>query len=169
MNRLISTIKNIFAIDELRSRILNTLLFITAFRLGTHIVLPGVNPNKMNMTPQGLLGLLDTFLGGAFSRASIFALGIMPYISASIAIQLLTLALPYFQKMQKGRIGPETAESDHPCADHRCDGSTGRDLPADNGSCRSSTRRSDVLCYLIHVYPDRWHYILYVAWRTDHR
>ncbi len=101
MNRLISTIRNIFAIDELRSRILNTLLFITAFRLGTHIVLPGVNPNKMNMTPQGLLGLLDTFLGGAFSRASIFALGIMPYISASIAIQLLTLALPYFQKMQK--------------------------------------------------------------------
>ncbi len=101
MNRLITTFKNIFAIDELRSRILNTLLFITAFRLGSAIVLPGVNPSKLNLNPQGLLGLLDTFLGGAFSKASIFALGIMPYISASIAIQLLTLALPYFQKMQK--------------------------------------------------------------------
>lgn len=101
MNRLITTFKNIFAIDELRSRILNTLLFITAFRLGSAIVLPGVDPSKLNLNPQGLLGLLDTFLGGAFSKASIFALGIMPYISASIAIQLLTLALPYFQKMQK--------------------------------------------------------------------
>ncbi|MVM40222.1 preprotein translocase subunit SecY [Spirosoma sp. HMF3257] len=101
MNRLITTFKNIFAIDELRSRILNTLLFITAFRLGSAIVLPGVDPQKLNLNPQGLLGLLDTFLGGAFSKASIFALGIMPYISASIAIQLLTLALPYFQKMQK--------------------------------------------------------------------
>lgn len=101
MNRLITTFKNIFAIEELRSRILNTLLFITAFRLGSAIVLPGVDPNKLNLNPQGLLGLLDTFLGGAFSKASIFALGIMPYISASIAIQLLTLALPYFQKMQK--------------------------------------------------------------------
>jgi preprotein translocase subunit SecY len=101
MNRLITTFKNIFAIDELRGRILNTLLFITAFRLGSAIVLPGVDPSKLNLNPQGLLGLLDTFLGGAFSKASIFALGIMPYISASIAIQLLTLALPYFQKMQK--------------------------------------------------------------------
>lgn len=101
MNQFIATLKNIFSIDELRTRILNTLLFITVFRLGTHIVLPGVDPARMNLTPQGLLGLLDTFLGGAFSRASIFALGIMPYISASIAIQLLTLALPYFQKMQK--------------------------------------------------------------------
>ena len=101
MNRIITTLRNIFEIDELRSRILNTLLFITAFRLGASIVLPGVDPKRLNLTPQGLLGLLDTFLGGAFSKASIFALGIMPYISASIAIQLLTLALPYFQKMQK--------------------------------------------------------------------
>ncbi len=101
MNRLITTFKNIFAIDELRSRILNTLLFITAFRLGSAIVLPGVDPKNLNVNTSGLLGLLDTFLGGAFSKASIFALGIMPYISASIAIQLLTLALPYFQKMQK--------------------------------------------------------------------
>ncbi len=101
MNRLITTLKNIFSIEELRTRLLNTLLFITVFRLGSAIVLPGVDPKRLNLNPQGLLGLLDTFLGGAFSKASIFALGIMPYISASIAIQLLTLALPYFQKMQK--------------------------------------------------------------------
>ncbi|WP_247232682.1 preprotein translocase subunit SecY [Telluribacter sp. SYSU D00476] len=101
MKRFIDTIKNIFSIEELRTRILNTLLFITIFRLGSHIVLPGVEPDRMNFASQGLLGLLDTFLGGAFSKASIFALGIMPYISASIAIQLLTMALPYFQKMQK--------------------------------------------------------------------
>lgn len=101
MNRLIQTFKNIFSIEELRTRILNTLLMITVYRLGSYIVLPGVNPANLNRNPQGLLNLLDTFLGGAFSKASIFALGIMPYISASIAIQLLTMALPYFQKMQK--------------------------------------------------------------------
>ncbi|MGA0556197.1 preprotein translocase subunit SecY [Larkinella sp. VNQ87] len=101
MKRFITTLQNIFSIEELRTRILNTLLFVTVFRLGSQIVLPGVDPSRLNLTPQGLLGLLDTFLGGAYSKASIFALGIMPYISASIAIQLLTLALPYFQKMQK--------------------------------------------------------------------
>jgi len=101
MKRFITTLQNIFSIEELRTRILNTLLFVTVFRLGSHIVLPGVDPAKLNLAPQGLLGLIDTFVGGAFSKASIFALGIMPYISASIAIQLLTLALPYFQKMQK--------------------------------------------------------------------
>jgi preprotein translocase subunit SecY len=101
MNRFIQTIKNIFSIEELRGRILNTLLMIAVYRIGAYIVLPGVNPQKLNSDPQGLLNLLDTFLGGAFSKASIFALGIMPYISASIAIQLLTMALPYFQKMQK--------------------------------------------------------------------
>jgi preprotein translocase subunit SecY len=101
MKRLIQTLKNIFSIEELRSRILNTLLLIAVYRLGSYIVLPGVDATKLNDNLQGLLGLLDTFLGGAFSQASIFALGIMPYISASIAIQLLTMALPYFQKMQK--------------------------------------------------------------------
>ncbi len=101
MNKLITTFKNIFSIDELRNRILNTLLFITIFRLGAHIVLPGVDGSKLSKDQGGLLGLLDMFVGGAFSNASIFSLGIMPYISASIAIQLLTIALPYFQKMQK--------------------------------------------------------------------
>ncbi len=101
MKRFFETINHIFSIEELRTRILNTLLFITIFRLGSYVALPGVEPDQMNFSSQGLLGLLDTFLGGAFSKASIFALGIMPYISASIAIQLLTMALPYFQKMQK--------------------------------------------------------------------
>ncbi len=101
MKRFFETIQHIFSIEELRTRILNTLLFITIFRLGSFIALPGVEPDQLNVSTQGLLGLLDTFLGGAFSKASIFALGIMPYISASIAIQLLTMALPYFQKMQK--------------------------------------------------------------------
>ncbi|MFC5410512.1 preprotein translocase subunit SecY [Larkinella bovis] len=101
MKRFITTLQNIFSIEELRTRILNTLMFVTVFRLGSQIVLPGIDPTQLNLNPQGLLGLLETFSGGAFSKASIFALGIMPYISASIAIQLLTLALPYFQKMQK--------------------------------------------------------------------
>ncbi len=101
MKRFFETLQHIFSIEELRTRILNTLLFITIFRLGSYIALPGVEPDQLNVSTQGLLGLLDTFLGGAFSKASIFALGIMPYISASIAIQLLTMALPYFQKMQK--------------------------------------------------------------------
>jgi preprotein translocase subunit SecY len=101
MNKLISTFKNIFSIPELKNRILFTMFIILVFRLGSHIVLPGVDPTKLSTSSEGLAGLLNTFLGGSFNRASIMALGIMPYISASIAIQLLTLALPYFSKMQK--------------------------------------------------------------------
>jgi preprotein translocase subunit SecY len=101
MNRFFSTIKNIFSIEELRDRIFNTIGFLIIFRLGSFVVLPGVDPSKLSGDAQGIFGLLDTILGGAFSNASIFALGIMPYISASIVIQLLTVAVPYFQKMQK--------------------------------------------------------------------
>ena len=102
MNKLITTFKHIFSIEELRGRILNTLLFIAFFRLGSYIALPGVDATKLTQTGEGgLFGLLNIFSGGALSNASVFALGIMPYISASIAIQLLTIALPYFQKMQK--------------------------------------------------------------------
>lgn len=102
MNKLITTFKHIFSIDELRSRIINTLLFIAFFRLGSYIALPGVDATKLTQAGEGgLFGLLNIFSGGALSNASVFALGIMPYISASIAIQLLTIALPYFQKMQK--------------------------------------------------------------------
>ncbi|QCR23442.1 preprotein translocase subunit SecY [Pontibacter sp. SGAir0037] len=101
MKKFITTIKNIFAIEDLRVRILNTLGFLAIFRLGSYVVLPGVDPNQLASNTAGIFGLLDTFLGGAFSNASIFALGIMPYISASIVLQLLTIAVPYFQKMQK--------------------------------------------------------------------
>ncbi|MDX2188688.1 MAG: preprotein translocase subunit SecY [Bacteroidota bacterium] len=101
MKRIITTIQHIFSIDELRNRILATMGFLLIFRLGSYIVLPGVDPNRLTKNTSGILGLLDTFLGGAFSNASIFALGIMPYISASIVLQLLTVAVPYFQKMQK--------------------------------------------------------------------
>jgi len=104
MKKLIQNIKNIFAIEELRRRILNTLVLLLVFRIGAHIVLPGIDPTKITTksnAAKGLLDLLNTFLGGAFQNVAIFALGIMPYISASIAVQLLTVALPNFQKMQK--------------------------------------------------------------------
>ena len=105
MKRFFSTIKNIFKIEDLRSRILLTLGYILIYRLGAHIVLPGVNPNELTalsqQTSEGVLSLLDMFSGGAFSNASIFALGIMPYISASIVVQLLGIAVPYFQRLQR--------------------------------------------------------------------
>jgi len=101
MKKFFETIRNIYAIEDLRIRILNTIGFLLIFRVGSFIVLPGIDPEKLTGSTGGILGLLDTFLGGAFSNAAIFGLGIMPYISASIVIQLLTVAVPYFQKMQK--------------------------------------------------------------------
>jgi len=101
MKKFISTVKNIFSIEDLRVRIFNTVGFLIIFRLGSFIVLPGVDPARLGDAPEGIFGLIDTFLGGAFSNASIFGLGIMPYISASIVLQLLTVGVPYFQKMQK--------------------------------------------------------------------
>ncbi len=101
MKRFFSTIKNIFSIEDLRVRILNTIGFLVIFRLGSYIVLPGIDPNKLTGNSGGIFDLLNTFLGGSFTRASIFALGIMPYISASIVVQLLTVAVPHFTKLQK--------------------------------------------------------------------
>ena len=105
MKRFFQTIRNIFSIEDLRVRILNTIGFLIMFRLGSFIVIPGIDPNHPSLSgpgdTEGILGLLNTFLGGSFSRASIFALGIMPYISASIIVQLLGFAVPYFQKLQK--------------------------------------------------------------------
>jgi preprotein translocase subunit SecY len=103
MKKFIDTIKNIFAIEELRTKIINTIGLLLIFRLGSYIVLPGLNPAVLaqDVSTQGILGLINVFSGGAFSRASIFALGIMPYISASIVIQLLTIAVPHFQRMQR--------------------------------------------------------------------
>ena len=103
--RLIQTIKNIFKIEDLRARLLYTLGIILLYRLGKYVTLPGVDPSQLanlkNQTASGIMGLLDMFSGGAFSQASIFALGIMPYISASIVVQLLGIVFPYFQKLQK--------------------------------------------------------------------
>ena len=105
MKKFIETLKNIWSIKELRERILLTLGLVLIYRLGTYIALPGLDPNGIaevnKQGGSGILGLVNIFAGGAFSRASIFALGIMPYISASIAIQLLTMVVPQFQKMQK--------------------------------------------------------------------
>ncbi|NJK96459.1 MAG: preprotein translocase subunit SecY [Bacteroidales bacterium] len=107
MKAFINTIRNIIKIEELWSRILYTLFIIVIYRLGSFITLPGIDPSQLvdsnlqNQTKEGVLGLLDMFSGGAFSNASVFALGIMPYISASIVVQLLGIAVPFFQRLQR--------------------------------------------------------------------
>ena len=105
MRKFIETVANIWKIEDLRNRLLTTLLFVLIYRFGSFVVLPGIDTAALTslhaQTAGGLMALLDMFSGGAFSNASIFALGIMPYISASIVVQLLTIAVPYFQKMQK--------------------------------------------------------------------
>lgn len=105
MKKFIETLRNCWKIEDLRQRILITLLFVAIYRFGSFVVLPGINPSMLeklqSQTSGGLMSLLDMFSGGAFSNASIFALGIMPYISASIVMQLLAVAVPYFQKMQR--------------------------------------------------------------------
>jgi preprotein translocase subunit SecY len=107
MKKLIETLKNIYKIEDLRSRLGLTLLLLAVYRFGSFVILPGIDPNPANFealrsqSSDGILGLLNMFSGGAFSNASIFALGIMPYISASIVIQLLGFAVPYIQRLQK--------------------------------------------------------------------
>jgi preprotein translocase subunit SecY len=105
MKKFITTVQNIWSIEDLRQRILLTLGLVFIFRVGTYIALPGLDPNQLANVGKGgsngILGLVNLFAGGAFSRASVFALGIMPYISASIAVQLLTIVVPQFQKMSK--------------------------------------------------------------------
>ena len=105
MKKLIETLQNIWKIEDLRQRILVVILFTAIYGFGSFVVLPGINPAMLDklqsQTQGGLMSLLDMFSGGAFSNASIFALGIMPYISASIVMQLLAVAVPYFQKMQR--------------------------------------------------------------------
>ena len=105
MKAFFQTLKNIYKIEDLRKRILYTLGILLIYRLGSFVVLPGLDPNQLGalqeQTKDGIMGLLDMFSGGAFHNASIFALGIMPYISASIVVQLLGIAIPYFQRLQK--------------------------------------------------------------------
>ena len=107
--KFVETLKNIYKIEELRKRILYTLGLLLVYRLGSFVVIPGINPNALGegsayasqLEGNGLLGLLNVFSGGAFGNAAIFALGVMPYITASIIIQLMGIMIPYFQKMQK--------------------------------------------------------------------
>ena len=106
MKKFIETILNIYNIEELRGRILTTLTLLLVYRLGAQVVLPGIDSVQLaelaNRTDGGgLLGILNAFTGGAFANASVFALGIMPYISASIVVQLMGIAVPYLQKLQK--------------------------------------------------------------------
>jgi len=105
MKQFIETLKNIWKIEDLRARILYTLGIILVYRLGSYVVLPGIDPLMLSQlkrqTAEGVMGLLDMFSGGAFSNASVFALGVMPYISASIVMQLLGMAVPYYQRLQK--------------------------------------------------------------------
>ncbi len=105
MKKIIETIKNIWRIEDLRTRLLITFLFVAIYRLGSFVVLPGIDPTALSalheQTSEGLMSLLNMFSGGAFENASVFALGIMPYISASIVIQLLAVAVPSFQKLQR--------------------------------------------------------------------
>ncbi len=105
MKKLIETIKNIFKIEELRKRIVYTIMLLLVYRLGSFVVVPGIDPTQLAnleaQTQDGLMGLLNMFSGGAFGNASIFALGVMPYISASIVIQLLGIMIPYFQRLQR--------------------------------------------------------------------
>ena len=107
--KLVETLKNIYKIEELRKRVVYTIGLLLVYRLGSFIVIPGIDPNALGegsayasqLEGNGLLGLLDVFSGGAFGNAAIFALGVMPYITASIVIQLMGMMIPYFQKMQK--------------------------------------------------------------------
>ncbi|RLD53047.1 MAG: preprotein translocase subunit SecY, partial [Bacteroidetes bacterium] len=106
MKKFIQTIKNIITIEDLRNKILATLGLILIYRLGAHVVLPGVDPLAIadfqkEASSGGIIALINMFSGGAFANASVFALGIMPYISASIVIQLLGMAVPYFQRLQR--------------------------------------------------------------------
>ena len=104
MKKFLETLRNIWKIEELRSRILYTLGILLVYRLGTHVVLPGIDPTKLASLSQpsgNILDIINLFTGGAFARASIFGLGIMPYISATIVIQLLGIAVPYFQRLQR--------------------------------------------------------------------
>ena len=121
MKKFFQTLRNIWSIDDLRSKIIVTLSLIFVYRLGTFVVLPGIDPNKLSAlsgAKSGALGLIDAFSGGAFSQASILALGIMPYISASIFMQLMTILIPQMQKVQKeGASGQKEDQSMDPLSD----------------------------------------------------
>lgn len=113
MKKLLDTFKNIWTITDLRSKILVTLALVLTYRIGAQITLPGIDPLAIEAaqksgTNNGLLGIFDMFAGGAFSQASVLALGIMPYISASIFMQLMTILVPQLQKNRSGNVWHDT-------------------------------------------------------------
>ena len=121
--KIFDTILNIYKIEELRVRIITTLGFLLVYRLGAQVVLPGIDSIQLAELSDkagggGLLGILNVFTGGAFANASIFALGIMPYISASIVVQLMGIAIPYLQKLQKEEKVEEKNQSNHQMVDN---------------------------------------------------
>ena len=124
MKKFFEIISNIWKIEELRNRILVTLGLLVVYRFGAQVVLPGIDTSQLaelsSNTEQGILGILNAFTGGAFANASVFALGIMPYISASIVVQLMGIAVPYLQKLDKeGESGQKNKESNYPMVNHR--------------------------------------------------
>ena len=175
MKNLITTLKNIWKIEELRTRILVTLGFILIYRLGSFVVLPGIDPTQLAALQQqassGLLGLLNLFTGGAFAQASIFALGIMPYISASIVVQLLGVAVPYFQKLQ--REGESGRRKINNITRYLTILITGGQAPGYIAEPTSSitfgslSTRSYRLLVFIHYYPCNRNHVCNVAWRKN--
>ena len=145
----------------MRQRLLITLLFTAIYRFGSFIVLPGIDPNELgrlqSQTAGGLMSLLDMFSGGAFSNASIFALGIMPYISASIVMQLLAVAVPYFQKLQRERQEKNQLVHSYPYGGHPVlPGSVLSDQPEDAGvSCLGFWCQLDLFHDSCHIHPCR--------------
>lgn len=161
MKRFIQTIRNIYKIEELRKRILYTLGILLIYRLGSYIVLPGVDPSMLGslqkQSSDGLLGLLNMFSGGAFSNASIFALGIMPYISASIVVQLLGMAIPYFQKLQKE--GESGRKKINQITRYLTVLITGAQAPAYIGNLVSQMPSEGVYPFMVNVAPSTFFWV----------
>jgi preprotein translocase subunit SecY len=144
--KFVDTIKNIWKIEDLKKRLMFTIMIVLVYRFGCHVVLPGISATEIDalrhFTSGGLMQLLDMFSGGAFSQASIFALGIMPYITASIVIQLLGMVLPSFQKMQReGESGHNEAQSVHALLDSVHPAHPGTCLPRQHGVSGQCCRR----------------------------
>ena len=171
--KFVETLKNIYKIEELRKRILYTLGLLLVYRLGCFVVIPGINPNALGegsalasqLEGNGLLGLLNVFSGGAFGNAAIFALGVMPYITASIIIQLMGIMIPYFQKMQKeGESGRR--KMNHRPVDPR---SCVYYEPVPSGTRRIRLRKHIPLPCVCDDHHDRRHHVHHVVGRKDHR
>ena len=172
MKSFIQTLKNIYKIEELRSRILFTLMIILIYRLGSRLSAQVLIPPRLSLFRAYFPGssrFARYVLGGAFSKASIFALGIMPYISASIIIQLLTIAVPYFQRMQKeGRERPQEDEPDH-TVPYSCGTHTASPGLSYTDSAPGQGNGSVPIPGFFHYYSHGRYHICDVAWRTDNR